>query len=119
MDENRYQELLSCIETLESWAGNPDDFTQLPEEVRVRLIRVAGQIARPNRLEQKNRNKALRRAKRSAIVAQERSARAATGIRDARRATVFKAPTQIEGPSHDSAPELSSPRNCYVCNAEY
>ena len=119
MDENRYQELLSCIETLESWSGNPDDFTQLPEEVRVRLIRVAGQIARPNRLEQKNRNKALRRAKRSAIVAQERSARAATGIRDARRATVFKAPTQIEGPSHDAAPELSSPRNCYVCNAEY
>ncbi|KJS33837.1 MAG: oxidoreductase, partial [Desulfatitalea sp. BRH_c12] len=46
------------------------------------------------------------------------------GIRKARQAPVFKAPLQISAPGLDeaaqgAAPELQSPRNCYVCKAEF
>ena len=52
----------------------------------------------------------------------ERRMRAATGIRKAREASVFSAPLQIQGPDPEtfaSADKLETPRNCYVCKAEF
>ena len=54
----------------------------------------------------------------------ERSLRAATGIRRAREAEVFIAPQQIsyaggESLKKNTEQTLASPRNCYVCKAEF
>ncbi len=112
-------QIRECLHILESLASDADAFTQLPDDLRVELVRLSGQIARPDRAIQKNRNKALRRARRQQITARERQARAETGIRDARKSPVFKAPPRISGPSQEPEVTLSSPRNCYVCNAEF
>lgn len=81
------------------------------------LIKATGQLSRPNRIEIRERNKAVNRLERKKIVIRDRSARAATGIREARGAAVFQAPAQKQLESHEaSAPELSSHRHCYVCN---
>ncbi len=60
--------------------------------------------------------------KRQGIVKQERRARAATGIRSAREALVFTAPLRIadaEVNTKGGGLDLKSPRNCYICKAEY
>ncbi len=59
-----------------------------------------------------------------AIVAKERRLRAATGIRRAREDAVFTAPMQIayanrEPEREDTVQTLETPRNCYVCKAEF
>jgi NAD(P)-dependent dehydrogenase (short-subunit alcohol dehydrogenase family) len=51
-----------------------------------------------------------------------RQARSSTGIREARKDAVFQAPLQITSPKEQARfeeKELTSPRNCYVCKAEY
>lgn len=122
--KSREADLLEVIALLESLAGDAESLAAVPDDIRIALLRAAGQLSRPDRMEQKNRNKAFRRAQRQAIVAQERAARAATGIRNARKAAVFHAPARIEAPGSNAAEaadraELGSPRNCYVCKAEY
>lgn len=113
-------DLAGVIALLEGLALDAESLAAIPDELRIALLRAAGRLSRPDRMEQKNRNKAFRRAERQAVVTQEKAARAATGIRDARKAAVFQAPARIAppGPSPDAA-ELGSPRNCYVCKTEY
>ena len=62
------------------------------------------------------------------IVAKDRSARSSTGIREARKATVFVAPVQLLTAQHEAQaaapqdaeqPSLETARNCYVCKAEF
>lgn len=126
-------DVAACIELLESLASDAEALAALPDPVRIALLKAAGKISRPDRIQQKSRNKAIRREQRRSIVREERLARAATGIRDARRAAVFQAPAQVALPLRSGdepepdrlsggtapAPQLSSPRNCYVCKAEY
>ena len=111
-----------CIDVLETLAERSDILAKLSEANRIALIKAAGKISRPDRAEIKKRNKEKKRQMRLAVAAKERQLRARTGIRKAREASVFKAPPQIEGPALESpiAPEcLDSPRNCYVCKAEF
>jgi NAD(P)-dependent dehydrogenase (short-subunit alcohol dehydrogenase family) len=64
----------------------------------------------------------MNRVRRQGVVQHERSVRAATGIRLARQASVFSAPIQLPDFSAELNPEsndLTSPRNCYVCKAEF
>jgi NAD(P)-dependent dehydrogenase (short-subunit alcohol dehydrogenase family) len=115
------EEIDNCISILTTLVNNYDEFALLSEEKQIELMKVAGQLSRPDSNERKERIKAVRKMKRKKIVDVERKARAATGIRLAREASVFSAPLQI--PS-DSASEkeplyLNSPRNCYVCKAEF
>ncbi|MBL8018260.1 MAG: SDR family oxidoreductase [Leptospirales bacterium] len=114
------EEIQKCIRMLEALASNGSAFVNLPEEVRIALVNAAGRISRPDRLDKKNRNKALRRQRKLEVAAEGRKARAQTGIRQARTASVFKAPLQITSdPTADEAPREVSARNCYVCNAEF
>ncbi|MDD9301437.1 MAG: SDR family oxidoreductase [Desulfobacter sp.] len=94
----------------------------LPEDQRIALIRASGRISRPSKQEIKKRNKEKKRQKRLAIVEKERRLRAKTGIRKARTKTVFTAPGQIAYSGQASPGEnqkLETPRNCYVCKAEF
>ena len=111
-----------CIRVLETLADQSELLAQLSENNRIALIKAAGRISRPDRAEIKKRNKDKKRQMRLAVVKKERQMRAATGIRKAREASVFTAPAQIEGPAPENpgtSGHLDSPRNCYVCKAEF
>jgi NAD(P)-dependent dehydrogenase (short-subunit alcohol dehydrogenase family) len=117
--------ILGCLSILEKIADRSELLALLPESERIALITAAGKISRPDRTEIKKRNKDKKQQIRQVIMEKERGLRAATGIRKAREAAVFIAPRQIlyAGPESERAAEhedtLKSPRNCYVCKAEF
>jgi len=100
---------------------NSEDFVALPREKQIELIKIAGRLSRPDCHQLKQRNKAVRKIKRERKVSAERKTRAATGIRIARQGTVFLAPLQLSNHSESKKAKLvlQSPRNCYVCKAEF
>ena len=113
-------DIRTCIRVLNGFISDPEAFARLSESERIELQRVAGLLSRPDRESLKKRNKAIRKEIRRTNDRRERSARAATGIRSAREAAVFTAPRMLSGPEmlHDAV-ELKSPRNCYICKAEF
>lgn len=116
------QEINNCIALLEQLTEDSKTFVQLPEDQRIALLTAAGRLSRPNREDDRKRQKYARKAKKQEIVSQDRSARATTGIRAARVDAVFKAPKQISTgikEENSSSQILNSPRNCYICKAEY
>lgn len=114
-------EIKQCIDILVALNDNSDAFVALPRDTQIALLQAAGHLARPTVQQMKERRRARRRLKKEKVAAAERLARSETGIRKARDVDVFVAPKQItSGPdSHASVEELSSPRNCYVCKAEF
>ncbi|WP_319407932.1 SDR family oxidoreductase [uncultured Desulfosarcina sp.] len=110
-----------CIRILTHMVNNGEDFVALPREKQIALIKIAGQLSRPDCHQLKRRNKAMRKIKREQMVSAERKARAATGIRLAREEAVFSAPLQLSQPIESTKTQLvlQSPRNCYVCKAEF
>jgi len=115
------EEIDQCINVLTHMVKNSDDFVALPREKQIELSRIAGQLSRPDGHLIKQRRKASQYRKRQQVVTIEKEARAKTGIRLAREAAVFSAPTRIldsTEPAKDHL-ELQSPRNCYVCKAEF
>ena len=115
------KEIDHCIGLLTHMVNNSDAFVSLPKEKQIELIKIAGQLSRPDRHQLKRRNKAIRKMKRQQVVSAERKARAATGIRLAREAAVFSAPLQLSDNTESTKGPLvlDSPRNCYVCKAEF
>ncbi len=90
----------------------------LSEELRVALMSTAGKLSRPNRDAIRLRNRDIKKARRKKIVLADKKVRSETGIREARKHSVFVAPLQL---TSQTATEqtLVKPRNCYVCKAEY
>ena len=128
-------ELARCLEILEAFVEDRARLSSVPEELRIALIRAAGRVSRPMRFEQVRAAKAFRKIERKAQRDADRGTRALTEIRAARRATVFTAPPRLAPaappanaaaddaarPPSDASEvrELSTPRNCYVCKAEF
>ncbi len=116
------KKITECILLLENFAKNSEQLCDLSEHERIALITAAGRLSRPDRNEIRKRKKDIKQTKRQIVIKHERGARAATGIRSAREAAVFNAPTRIldekVSPNRDPL-ELKSPRNCYICKAEY
>ena len=113
-----------CIPVLEKMADQSELLAYLPESERIALITAAGKISRPDKEEIKKRKKDRQQQKRLAIVKKEHRLRAATGIRKARESKIFSAPQQIsftdnETNKKDNTQSLKTPRNCYVCKAEF
>lgn len=110
----------ACIALLEELAADADLLAEVPMDKRILLFKAAGQLSRPNRLEILKRQKAVKKGRRKKLLRQDRAARATTGIREARLASVFQAPAQVTGPVADNAPpNLTFSRHCYVCQREY
>jgi len=136
----------ACIAVLTRLGENGADFAALPKDTQITLMKAAGQISPPDFYQlPPRRRKAVLREKKLETDKAEREARAATGIRRARTSAVFTAPGQLrldsgqllldpgalqldpdqqkpndEGSlSGDSERVLLSPRNCYVCKAEF
>jgi NAD(P)-dependent dehydrogenase (short-subunit alcohol dehydrogenase family) len=117
---NSSEEIEKCIVLLEQLSKDAGRLASLPEQQRIVLLKAAGGISRPDRAELKKRNKAAKRNQHLATLERDRSARNATGIRHARRDATFSAPQQITfRASEQEGEKLNSPRNCYVCKAEY
>jgi len=114
-------EIQRCIRILTQLAEDGEAFTELSKEHQIELMKAAGKLSRPDYYQLKQRKKAVLKKKKQQIVTTERKARAATGIRQARDTEIFTAPRQLPGPSGDAGRELvlNSPRNCYVCKAEF
>ncbi len=116
-------DLDKCIALLNSLAENAGLLAELDESKRVELIMAAGLLSRPDRHESKRRAKELKVIARQKWVARDRAARAQTGIRQARTESVFTAPLQLTNQeikcALDATGETTTPRNCYVCKAEF
>ena len=122
--DNKYttDEISNCINILADLADNNEAFAALPKEKKVELMKIAGLLSSPDRDTLKLRKKAANKLRKQQVAAIERKARAATGIRRAREAAVFTAPVQQIRHDLETAKNelvLNSPRNCYVCKAEY
>lgn len=116
------KEIEHLISMLENLADNSEKLAYLPENRRVALLTAAGKLSRPDRDAINKRRKQKNRLRRQQLMTRERSARSATGIRKARDTDVFTAPKKITDPNMDADDGdqvLNSPRNCYVCKAEY
>lgn len=122
MKKYTLEEIIEGISILEYINENSEVLTELTHEQRVSLFKSAGTISRPDRAEIKKRQKDVKSFRQKQLVEENRLKRATTGIRSARENSVFVAPEflQIESDKHyKEAPELSSPRNCYVCKVEF
>jgi NAD(P)-dependent dehydrogenase (short-subunit alcohol dehydrogenase family) len=112
------EETRKAVEILERLVSDGSNLEQLPKELREALMTAAGKLTRPNRTELRLRNKQIQRARQDRRIKSDKLARAGTGIRTARLASVFQAPAQISGEGMSES-TLSKPRNCYVCKAEF
>ena len=115
-------EIKACVSLLEDLVQNTAEFAGLSKELKIALIKVAGQLSRPDRDMIRLRKKQAVKLERNKIVNQERQARKATGIRAARQTKEFKAPKQIvDDPlkSTSRSLELVNPQDCYICKRSY
>jgi NAD(P)-dependent dehydrogenase (short-subunit alcohol dehydrogenase family) len=110
-----------CLSTLQHLIDHPEIVAQLAEEQRIALLIASGKLSRPNRDDDRKRQKAGKALRKKDISNKDRQSRADTGIRSARIDTVFKAPAQLQLPPEalQESKQLHSPRNCYVCKKEY
>ncbi len=119
-------ELHRLTEALEAIAADSLLLSQLSEEDQIRFKTAAGRVIHPDKLEIKRRNKAHRRVRNQTKQQQDRSVRAATEIRTARREAVFAPPPPKllrvgENPEtlDDVVGVLEHPDHCYVCKEEF
>lgn len=116
------EEINKCISMLDDLTKDPERLAALPEQQRIALLKVAGELSRPNRVETKKRNKAAKKTQSLALHEKDRRARNSTGIRIARMDATFKAPPRIDfDPSgaKQQGETIHTPRNCYVCKEEH
>ncbi|MCG9876527.1 MAG: SDR family NAD(P)-dependent oxidoreductase [Leptospiraceae bacterium] len=111
------------ISFLQSLAEDPSQIAKLSNEQRILLLKYTGIISRPNRDEIRKRNRGVRKVQKEIIRDQEKQIRSLTGIREARKSTIFTAPPKLlsQSPIQELGVigELHSPRNCYICKKEY
>ncbi len=115
-------EIQSCINTLQNLLENTGELVLLPESVRRALLTAAGKLANPDWEEQKKRQKEAKKILKENLRSKDKELRKQTGIREARSEKVFSAPSQkvlLDIEKTETGEELSSPRNCYVCKAEF
>ena len=114
------EDIQKCIALLEELHHNTEALNELSEEQRIALLRAAGQFSRPTKFEILKRHRFLSKLHHKERLNQDRNVRATTGIREARKASVFEAPARIANPtSQDSTRELTKPQYCYVCKVPY
>lgn len=113
------EEIEQCIATLTNLLDNSEQLAELEEDKRVALMTVAGKLSRPSREELNKRRKDAKKAAKRKQQEKDKHARKETGIRSVREGTLFIAPTILEAPEEKEMKKISSPRNCYVCKAEF
>ena len=114
----------AVIEGLEALVADRGLLAELDEETRMRVLRAAGLVSRPDRASMRKLAKEFRRKEKTDRRKADDQVLETTGIRTLRRATIFVTPPQLlpghapeapEGPP----PELLDARKCYICKAEF
>tara|TARA_R110001592_G_scaffold100281_3_gene284690 strand:+ start:3646 stop:5193 length:1548 start_codon:yes stop_codon:yes gene_type:complete len=115
------EQIRQCIAVLETLNSNTNQIFEIPKEERLALIIAAGTFSRPSKEELLSRKRGAKKVIKKKIAAKDKDARNATGIRSAREASIFIAPTMIDltGKEHEKEVELESPRECYVCKTTF
>lgn len=114
------EELEICLKVLKSFADKSEQLTLLTHEQRISMFKAAGSISRPDREETKKRQKDVKRLRKQVEREANRNLRRLTGIRSARDASIFTAPSQIEfQPAEEQEREYATPHDCYVCRAKF
>jgi NAD(P)-dependent dehydrogenase (short-subunit alcohol dehydrogenase family) len=116
------EDLEHCLSLLEIFNENPEQYNLLSKNQKIALMKATGTFSRPERKAAKERNQAHKEKLKKKVKLHERSARANTGIRSAREATIFTAPMQITHSPVEIGSmenELPTARNCYVCKKEF
>lgn len=115
------EQIEQAISVLEGLLNDTNQLYDLPEEQRVALIKASGLLSRPSREELQRRRKDHKKAEARKKREREKHARKQTGIRTAREADIFSAPKEIKllGFRQSEKMFLDTPRNCYVCKAEF
>jgi len=114
------EEIKVIIAGLQHLVDHGEQLADLEEQEKRALLIAAGRLSRPTKEELQIRAKSRRKGKKEVLREKDRNLRKKTGIRSVREADIFTAPMQIAPPNpQEEQPELSSPRNCYVCKAEY
>ncbi len=119
---DNFQDLAQRLEAL------VDDralLANLPEETRIRLLKAAGLLARPDARARKQLQKETLRLQKESRRERLDSVLSETGIRKLRRETVFTTPNYF--PPEDSfTPEATEaereapePQNCYICKQDF
>lgn len=113
------KEATQTIHFLKNLIANGGLLNELSQEQRVEILSLSGRLSRPNRDEIRKRNKEVSLSRRKKLTNLDRSARAQTGIRQARNTDLFQAPLKITSEKIILEKELQTPRNCYVCKSEF
>jgi NAD(P)-dependent dehydrogenase (short-subunit alcohol dehydrogenase family) len=117
------EDVLRCARVLEAIVADRGVLAAVPKAEQIALLNAAGRVAAPDRGAKARLAKAMRRAERCEKRARDRTARAGTEIRAARREAEFVAPPPrpaLPGPGGAApGPRLEIARNCYVCKREY
>lgn len=113
------EELKQCLRVLQALSEDPTSISQLSAEERIQLMKSTGRLAHPNIEDLRKIARNSRKIRREKRRLRDREARQDTGIREARQAPVFEAPKLIAMDTQQARPELSDPRNCYVCKTLY
>lgn len=107
------------IKQLQDLASHREKLNALPKSQQIELLKAAGKLTRPSKFELKAHHKKMTTLQKKELVHRDKQARASTGIRKAREVSVFQAPQQIASSNETKTERLESPRNCYVCKAEF
>ncbi len=111
-----HSDVEECVKLLQALYENPDYLMNLPEDLRITLLRYAGLLSRPGREDLSKRRRAKKRIKKEKVAHQLRVSTSSTGIRSARTAKVFEAPLRIKESKNNLRTKLTKSRPCYVCN---
>ena len=116
---DKLEDIRRSLAVLESVVSDPGLIRDLSEDERIRLMKAAGKLARPTRLQRSRISRLERQEAKIAAVEADRVARAASGIRTARLAPVFTAPLPALPAPDAPIRHLSRPQGCYVCKQDF
>ncbi|MGK0489457.1 MAG: NAD(P)-dependent dehydrogenase (short-subunit alcohol dehydrogenase family) [Candidatus Endobugula sp.] len=113
------EQIRECIAILDTLNKDTNQIFEIPKDERIALIKAAGQFSRPDKEELLGRKRGAKKEIKKKINEKDKQARKATGIRSAREATIFIAPSMVEGEKTEKEVILETPRECYVCKTNF
>jgi NAD(P)-dependent dehydrogenase (short-subunit alcohol dehydrogenase family) len=117
----------AAADLLEAVAADRGLLAEASPEERLRLLRAAGEVSRPDAVARRRMVLATRRERKAAKVERAERALTETGIRKLREQPVFSTPrlfAPVDFEQRDVTDEAGIPpaledRNCYVCKRDY
>jgi NAD(P)-dependent dehydrogenase (short-subunit alcohol dehydrogenase family) len=114
------EEIRKCIAILETLNNDTNKIFEIPKEERIALLKAAGIFSRPDKEELLGRKRGAKKAIKKKLNEKDKEARKTTGIRSAREATIFIAPSMVDlDVQAKQEIILDTPRECYVCKTSF